>query len=96
MEDFLVFSCSNGVDFFYPPIINSRQPFFCSAANCPPGRGIVLRRCVADSGFFLLGGRVLAHPGIAAEFAMADDANRSMAAPAIDGNRSSAESILCR
>jgi hypothetical protein len=31
--------------------------------------------------------------GIAAEFAMADDANRSMAAPAIDGNRSSAESI---
>jgi hypothetical protein len=35
----------------------------------------------------------LGHPGIAAEFAMADDANRSMAAPAIDGNRSSAESI---
>jgi hypothetical protein len=31
--------------------------------------------------------------GSAAEFAMADDANRSMAAPAIDGNRSSAESI---
>jgi hypothetical protein len=31
--------------------------------------------------------------GIAAEFAMADDANRSMAAPVIDGNPSSAESI---
>jgi hypothetical protein len=35
----------------------------------------------------------LGHLGSAAEFAMADDANRSMAAPAIDGNRSSAESI---
>jgi hypothetical protein len=42
--------------------------------------------------FLSSGGRVLGHPGIAAEFAMADDANRSMAAPAI-GNRSSAESI---
>jgi hypothetical protein len=30
----------------------------------------------------------LGHLGSAAEFAMADDANRSMAAPAIDGNRS--------
>jgi hypothetical protein len=43
--------------------------------------------------FLSFGGRVLGHPGIAAEFAMAGDANRSMAAPAIDGNRSSAESI---
>jgi hypothetical protein len=34
-----------------------------------------------------------AGPGIAAEFAMADDANRSLAAPAIDGNRSSDKSI---
>ena len=43
--------------------------------------------------FSYFGGQVLGHPGIAVEFAMADDANRSMAAPAIDGNRSSAESI---
>ena len=42
--------------------------------------------------FSYFGGQVLGHSGIAAEFAMADDTNRSMAAPAIDGNRSSAES----
>jgi hypothetical protein len=64
MKNFLIFSCLNRVDFFYPSIINSRL-----------GKSFFLR-C-----------------GSAAEFAMADDANRSMAAPAIDGNRSSAESI---
>ena len=53
-----------------------------------------MRRCVADSGYFLaLAAGFWGTPGIAAEFAMAGDANRSMAAPAIDGNRSSAESI---
>jgi hypothetical protein len=33
--------------------------------------------------FLNFGGRVLGHPGIAAEFAMADDANRSMAASSL-------------
>ena len=40
-----------------------------------------MRRCVADSGYFLPWRPGFGAAGIAAEFAMADDANRSMAAP---------------
>jgi hypothetical protein len=44
-----------------------------------------MRRRVADFGFSYFGGRFWGHPGIiAAEFAMADDANGSMAAPATE------------
>jgi hypothetical protein len=41
--------------FFYS-IINSRlgKSFFCGAANCPPRGGILMRRRVADFGFFLI------------------------------------------
>jgi hypothetical protein len=47
-----------------------------------------MHRSVADFGFLLIWRPGFGHLGSAAEFAMADDANRSMAAPAIDGNRS--------
>jgi hypothetical protein len=41
MENFLIFSCSNRVDFFYPPIINSRlgKSFFLRCGKLPSGRG---------------------------------------------------------
>jgi hypothetical protein len=113
MEDFLIFSCSNRVDFFLFSIIKSRlpqvgislsnrifslkrvirwrfvlswtyrailmprhvshihnirlnrqcgmfhdcerfgKPIFCGAVKMPAGRSTLMRRCVADSGFFL-------------------------------------------
>jgi hypothetical protein len=78
----------------FPGLRKVRQTVFLRCGKLPLGRGNLdasMRRGL--SLFLSFGGRVLGHPGIAAEFAMAGDANRSMAAPAIDGNRSSAESI---
>jgi hypothetical protein len=43
--------------------------------------------------FLTLAAGLWGNPGVAAGFAMADDANRSKAAPAIGGNPSSVESI---
>jgi len=53
-----------------------------------------MRRWVAGFGFIpSLAAGLSGNPGIAAGFAMADDANRSKAAPALGGNPSFAESI---
>ena len=78
----------------FPGLRKVRQTVFLRCGKLPLGRGTFDASMRRGLWLFLsFGGRVLGHPGIAAEFAMADDANRSMAAPAIDGNRSSAESI---
>ncbi|MGH6852187.1 MAG: hypothetical protein ACREDJ_03110, partial [Methylocella sp.] len=54
----------------------------------------MMRRCVAETGFFLtLAAALSGNPGIGAGFALADDANGSKAAPAAGGSPSSPESI---
>ena len=53
-----------------------------------------MRRCVMDLGFFLtLAAALSGNSGIGPGFALADDASRSKAAPAIGANPSSPESI---
>jgi hypothetical protein len=38
----------------FPGLRKVRQTFFLRCGKLPPGRGTLMRRCVADSGYFLL------------------------------------------
>jgi hypothetical protein len=69
------------------------KPFFCAAVNCPQGGYLDASMRRGLWFFLILAAGFRATPASPAGFAMADGANRSVAAPAIGGNPSPAESM---